>query len=99
MAKIERTIHLTDGFLVHLEDVRHFVVLEVTCPLSPIGQKGDRLRLFLSDRGLDRIVEATKDKHIHLLAYAQVVKGQVCQAKRFDQKEDAVWLYLESKKL
>ncbi|ANU49775.1 hypothetical protein ADH76_07670 [Enterocloster clostridioformis] len=44
---------------------------------SPVGFKGDRMRLFLSDTGYQRAQENQEKGHIRILNHAKVIHGDL----------------------
>ena len=53
------------------ENTRHMIIFHVLTYDSPVGDKGDRMRLFLSEKGYQ------KDGNIQILSHAKVVRGNL----------------------
>lgn len=59
------------------EDTRHMVVFEVLSSDSPIGDKGDRMRLFLTDEGYGKALKNQENGHIKIKNHAKVSAGRL----------------------
>lgn len=59
------------------ENTRHMIIFDVLTRDSPVGFKGDRMRLFLSDTGYQRAQENQEKGHIRILNHAKVVHGDL----------------------
>ena len=65
------------------EDTRHMIIFDVLTNDSPVGWKGERTRLFLTDAWYQKSLENEKNGHIKILSHARVVKGNLY----YDHKE------------
>lgn len=59
------------------ENTRHMIIFDVLTRDSPVGCKGDRMRLFLSDTGYQRARENQEKGHIRILNHAKVIHGDL----------------------
>ena len=59
------------------ENTRHMIIFDVLTRDSPVGSKGDRMRLFLSDTGYQRAQENQEKGHIRILNHAKVIHGDL----------------------
>lgn len=59
------------------EITRHMIIFHVLTHDSPVGEKGDRMRLFLSDKGYRKALENEKDGNIQILSHAKVLRGNL----------------------
>ena len=59
------------------ENTRHMIIFDVLTRDSPVGSKGDRMRLFLSDTGFQRAQENQEKGHIRILNHAKVIHGDL----------------------
>lgn len=59
------------------ENTRHMIIFDVLTRDSPVGFKGDRMRLFLSDTGYQRAQENQEKGHIRILNHAKVIHGDL----------------------
>lgn len=59
------------------ENTRHMIIFDVLTHDSPVGFKGDRMRLFLSDQGYQKALENQKRGNIKILNHAKVVHGDL----------------------
>lgn len=59
------------------ENTRHMIIFDVLSHDSPVGFKGDRMRLFLSDTGYQKAQENQKKGHIKILNHAKVICGDL----------------------
>ena len=58
-------------------EVKHMVVFDVISGESPIGDKGDRMRLFLTESGYQKALESQDKSFIQILNHAKVVQGHL----------------------
>lgn len=65
------------------ENTRHMIIFHVLTHDSPVGDKGDRMRLFLSDKGFRKALENEKCGNIRILSHAKVVRGNLL----YDRKD------------
>lgn len=56
-------------------EVKHMIVFDVLSSESPIGDKGSRMRLFLTDEGYQKALENQDRNFIHIMNYAKVITG------------------------
>lgn len=59
------------------EDTRHMIVFDVLSHSSPVGDKGERMRLFLTDAGYQKAMDSQSRKEIKIVKHAKVVKGDI----------------------
>ena len=57
------------------DDTRHMIIFDVLSPFSPVGQKGERLRLFLTDEAYARAKAAQDRGYIRIKKHAAVIEG------------------------
>lgn len=65
------------------ENTRHMIIFHVLTRNSPVGDKGDMMRLFLSEKGYAKALENQESGHIRILSHAKVVQGNL----RYDRKD------------
>lgn len=65
------------------ENPRHMIIFHVLTYDSPVGDKGDRMRQFLSDKGYQKALENEKQGNIQILSHARVVRGNLI----YDRKD------------
>ena len=65
------------------ENTRHMIIFHVLTNDSPVGDKGDKMRLYLSDKGYQKALENVRSSNIRILSYAKVVQGNL----RYDRKD------------
>ena len=58
-------------------DTRHMIVFDVLSHESPVGWKGERTRLFLTEAGYQKSLENQEKGHIKILSHAKVRKGHL----------------------
>ena len=58
-------------------DVTHMVVFDVLSHSSPVGNKGERMRLFLTDMGYQKALESQKCEEIKILRHAKIARGHI----------------------
>ncbi|MGI5880544.1 MAG: DUF5720 family protein [Syntrophomonadaceae bacterium] len=63
-------------------DTRHMIVFDVLSHKSPVGCKGERMRLFLTDEGYKKAL-ASQDRHeIKIKNHARVSSGNLAYDHR-----------------
>lgn len=65
------------------EDTRHMIIFDVLTHDSPVGWKGERARLFLTEAGYQKSLENQENGHIKILSHAKVRNGELF----YDHKE------------
>ena len=64
-------------------DTRHMIVFDVLSHESPMGWKGEKMRLFLTDTGYSKALENQEKGHIKIRSHAKVLSGNL----RYDRKD------------
>lgn len=64
------------------DDTRHMVVLDVLDDRAPVGNKGERLRLFLPDERYANILSAQKRGFLRIRKHADVIEGHILPGKK-----------------
>ena len=64
-------------------DTRHMIIFDVLTDDSPIGWKGERTRVYLTEEGYQKALERQKDGHIKILSHAKVFQGHL----RYDRSD------------
>ena len=59
------------------ENTRHMIIFDVLTHDSPVGFKGDRMRLFLADAGYQKALENQERGNIKILSHARVIRGDL----------------------
>ena len=59
------------------EKTRHMIIFDVLTHDSPVGFKGDRMRLFLADTGYQKALENQECGNIKILSHARVIRGDL----------------------
>lgn len=65
-----------------LDNTRHMIIFDVLTHESPVGGKGERLRMFLSDEGYAKAKEAQANGHIKIHKHAAVIEGHILPDKK-----------------
>ena len=65
------------------ENTRHMIIFDVLTHDSPVGFKGDRMRMFLSDTGYQKALENQERGNIKILSHARVIRGDLS----YDRKD------------
>ena len=58
-------------------EVKHMIIFDVLSRESPIGDKGHRMRLFLTEVGYKKALESQDGSFIRILNHAKVVQGHL----------------------
>ncbi len=64
-------------------EVTHMIVFDVLSGESPVGDKGERMRLFLIESGYQKALENQNKAFIQILNHAGVIQGHL----RYDRKD------------
>ena len=64
------------------DDTRHMIIFDVLDQRSPIGNKGERLRLFLSDEAYTEAQAAQEHGYIRIRKHAAVIEGCILPSKK-----------------
>lgn len=64
-------------------EVTHMIVFDVLSGESPVGDKGERMRLFLTEAGYKKALENQERSFIRILNHAKVSQGHL----RYDQSD------------
>ncbi len=64
-------------------EVKHMIIFDVLSGDSPVGDKGDRMRLFLTETGYSEFLDSQKRGEVRLKKHASVSEGYL----RYDCKE------------
>ena len=59
------------------DDTRHMIIFDVLTNNSPVGWKGERTRLFLSDTGYEKALESQAKGQIKILSHAKMRQGNL----------------------
>ena len=59
------------------ENTRHMIIFDVLTHDSPVGWKGERTRLFLSDIGYEKALDSQANGQIKILSHAKVRNGDL----------------------
>ena len=62
---------------------RHMIVFDVLTHDSPVGWKGEKMRLFLTDTGYSKALENQEKGHIKIRNHAKVLSGNL----HYDHKD------------
>ena len=62
---------------------RHMIVFDVLTHDSPVGWKGEKMRLFLTDAGYSKALENQENGHIKIRNHAKVLSGDL----HYDHKD------------
>ena len=65
-----------------MDDTRHMVIFDVLDHRCPIGNKGERIRLFLSDEGYNNALAAQERDYIRIKKHAAVIEGHILPDKK-----------------
>lgn len=63
------------------DETRHMAEFDVLSRKSPLGGRGDTVRLFLSDEGYAQVLAAEKRGDIRIRRHARVIEGHILTEK------------------
>lgn len=64
------------------DNTRHMIIFDVLTNESPVGWKGERTRLYLSEEGYKKALDNQKEGHIKIISHAAVAKGNLYYDRR-----------------
>lgn len=64
-------------------DTKHMIILDVLSNESPMGYKGDRLRLFLTEHGYQKALASQDKGFVKIKNHAKVINGHL----HYDRKD------------
>ena len=67
-------------------EVRHMIVFDVLSGDSPVGDKGDKMRLFLTDAGYQKFLDSQERGEVKLKNHAKVSDGHL----HYDRRDRAL---------
>lgn len=67
-----------------MDDTRHMIEFDVLSWESPVGDKGNRERIFLSDTGYEKVLASQKRGEIKIRKHAKVIEGHLL----YDRKKE-----------
>ncbi|MCI5688783.1 MAG: DUF5720 family protein [Emergencia sp.] len=67
-------------------EVRHMIVFDVLSYDAPVGDKGDKMRLFLTDAGYQKFLDSQERGEVKLKNHAKVSGGHL----HYDHRERAL---------
>lgn len=59
------------------DDTRHMIIFDVLSNDSPIGWKGERTRLYLTQSGYEKALESQEKGQIKIISHANVRNGNL----------------------
>jgi len=59
------------------ENTKHMIIFDVLTHSSPIGDKGERTRIFLTDIGYQQALDSQKRGDTKIVKHAKVSKGDI----------------------
>jgi len=59
------------------EDTRHMIVFDVLTWECPVGDKGERVRIFLTDEGYTKALQSQERGEMKIVRHARVRKGEL----------------------
>nr|WP_322175585.1 DUF5720 family protein [Acutalibacter sp. M00118] len=63
-------------------DTRHMVIFDVLSHESPVGNKGERMRLFLTEQGYQKSLDNQDKGHIKIKSHAKVMGGHLYYGRK-----------------
>ncbi len=65
-----------------MDNTRHMIIFDVLESCPPIGNEGERLRLFLSDEGYEKAKSMQERGLIRIKKHAAIVEGHILPDKK-----------------
>jgi len=70
-----------------MDGTRHMIEFDVLTHDSPVGEKGEKMRLFLSDEGYEKALATEKRGDIKICKHAHIMEGHILYDKKIQQYE------------
>ena len=67
-----------------MDETRHMIIFDVLSWKSPVGEKGEQLRLFLSDVGYAKAQASERRGEIKIRKHAAVIEGHSSRGTALD---------------
>ena len=64
------------------DDTRHMIIFDVLTNDSPIGWKGERTRVYLTEEGYQKSLKNQELGHIKIISHAKVSQGHLHYDRR-----------------
>lgn len=64
------------------DDTKHMIIFDVLTRDSPLGEKDQRLRLFLNNEGYAKAQESQRKGEIKILRHASIIEGHIVPDKK-----------------
>ena len=61
---------------------RHMIIFDILSRNTSYGEKGQRIRLFLSDYEYSRVLSAHQQREIKILRHASIIEGHIVPDKK-----------------
>lgn len=65
-----------------MDETCHMIIFDVLTRESPVGDKGERLRLFLSDEGYAKAQASEKRSEIKIRKHAAIIEGHILDDRK-----------------
>ena len=73
----EITGHDTMDIARFSEDTRHMIIFDVLTWNCPVGDKGERVRIFLTDEGYQKALQSQERGEMKIIRHARVKRGDL----------------------
>ena len=73
-----------------MDETRHMIIFDVLSWKSPVGEKGERLRLFLSDVGYAKAQASERRGEIKIRKHAAVIEGHILPDRK-KRRHESDW--------
>lgn len=67
------------------DDTKHMIIFDVLSNNAPVGEKGERLRVYLTEEGYQKSLKNQELGHIKIISHAKVFQGHL----RYDRSDTA----------
>lgn len=74
-------------------DTRHMIVFDVLSGDSPVGWKGERMRLFLTEQGYQKSLDNQNKGHIKIRNHALVTQRIALAKMQFSLYNEEAFVY------
>ena len=78
-----------------MDETRHMIIFDVLTWEAPVGDKGERLRLFLSDEGYAKALASEKRGEIKIRKHAAIIEGHILADRKSGVTKTIGGIYLE----
>jgi hypothetical protein len=71
-----------------IESTRHMIIFNVLREECPVGDPGDRIRLFLSEEGYKKALRSQEREELKIISHSWVIKGRLSNESPYEAEDE-----------